>query len=90
LYLGIFDTGKEAAIAYDLAVHKYGLPVSMLNFPTMQHADEVDGVDDLDRRNTARKCFMPTSMKKQQTILSKYMYDSTTTTKHVLLGKVYL
>ena len=50
----------------------------MLNFPTMQHADEVDGVDDLDRRNTARKCFMPTSMKKQQKILSKYMYDSTT------------
>ena len=64
VYLGIFDTGKEAAIAYDLAVHKYGLPVSMLNFPTMQHADAVDGVDgvdevdeidDLDTKEPARK-----------------------------------
>ena len=64
VYLGIFDTGKEAAIAYDQAVHKYGLPVSMLNFPTMQHANDVDGVDgvdevdevdDLDTKEPARK-----------------------------------
>ena len=36
-YLGHFNTSKQAAIAYDHAVHKHGLPTSQLNFPTMKH-----------------------------------------------------
>jgi len=36
-YLGLFDTLKHAAIAYDHAVHKHRLPSSRLNFPTMKH-----------------------------------------------------
>ena len=36
-YLGLFNTRKQAAIAYDHAVHKHRLPKSWLNFPTMKH-----------------------------------------------------
>jgi hypothetical protein len=32
-HLGTFKTRKQAAIAYDHAVHKHGLPTSRLNFP---------------------------------------------------------
>ena len=35
--LGLFHTRKQAAIAYDHAVHKHRLPKSWLNFPTMKH-----------------------------------------------------
>ncbi len=35
--LGYFNTLKQAAIAYDHAVHKHRLPTSKLNFPTMKH-----------------------------------------------------
>ena len=35
--LGIFSTCKQAAIAYDYAVHKHGRPLSWLNFPTMKY-----------------------------------------------------
>jgi hypothetical protein len=37
VFLGHFNTRKQAAIAYDHAVHKHGLPTSWLNFPTMKH-----------------------------------------------------
>ena len=36
-YLGLFNTRKQAAVAYDHAVHKHRLPKSSLNFPTMKH-----------------------------------------------------
>jgi hypothetical protein len=36
-HLGLFSTSKQAAIAYDYAVHKHRLPTSQLNFPTMKH-----------------------------------------------------
>jgi hypothetical protein len=36
-YLGLFNTAKQAAIAYDHAVHKHRLLSSWLNFPTMKH-----------------------------------------------------
>jgi hypothetical protein len=36
-HLGYFNTRKQAAIAYDHAVHKHRLPKSWLNFPTMKH-----------------------------------------------------
>ena len=36
-HLGYFNTRKQAAVAYDHAVHKHGLPKSSLNFPTMKH-----------------------------------------------------
>jgi hypothetical protein len=36
-HLGYFNTRKQAAIAYDHAVHKHRLPKSSLNFPTMKH-----------------------------------------------------
>ena len=36
-HLGYFNTRKQAAIAYDHAVHKHRLPKSQLNFPTMKH-----------------------------------------------------
>ena len=36
-HLGLFNTPKQAAIAYDHAVHKHRLPKSQLNFPTMKH-----------------------------------------------------
>jgi hypothetical protein len=35
--LGYFNTLKQAAIAFDHAVHKHRLPTSKLNFPTMKH-----------------------------------------------------
>ncbi len=35
--LGYFNKHKQAAIAYDHAVHKHRLPKSWLNFPTMKH-----------------------------------------------------
>jgi hypothetical protein len=35
--LGTFNTRKQAAVAYDHAVHKHRLPTSWLNFPTMKH-----------------------------------------------------
>ena len=35
--LGTYDTAKQAAIAYDHAVHKHRLLTSQLNFPTMKH-----------------------------------------------------
>ena len=37
--LGYFNTRKQAAVAYDHAVHKHRLPTSWfrLNFPTMKH-----------------------------------------------------
>ena len=36
-FLGYFNTRKQAAVAYDHAVHKHRLPKSWLNFPTMKH-----------------------------------------------------
>jgi len=36
-HLGLFNTRKQAAVAYDHAVHKHRLPTSQLNFPTMKH-----------------------------------------------------
>jgi hypothetical protein len=36
-HLGLFNTRKQAAVAYDHAVHKHRLPKSWLNFPTMKH-----------------------------------------------------
>jgi hypothetical protein len=36
-HLGLFNTLKQAAIAFDHAVHKHRLPKSWLNFPTMKH-----------------------------------------------------
>jgi hypothetical protein len=36
-YFGTFNTPKQAAVAYDHAVHKRRLPTSQLNFPTMKH-----------------------------------------------------
>ena len=36
-HLGYFNTRKQAAIAYDHAVHKHRLPTTWLNFPTMKH-----------------------------------------------------
>ena len=36
-HLGFFDTRRQAAIAYDHAVHNHRLPKSQLNFPTMKH-----------------------------------------------------
>jgi hypothetical protein len=36
-HLGYFNTLKQAAVAYDHAVHKHRLPKSQLNFPTMKH-----------------------------------------------------
>ena len=36
-YLGLFDTSKQAAVAYDCAAHKRGTSTSMLNFPTMKN-----------------------------------------------------
>ena len=35
--VGLFNTAKQAAVAYDHAVHKHRLPTSKLNFPTMKH-----------------------------------------------------
>ena len=35
--LGYFNTLKQAAVAFDHAVHKHRLPTSKLNFPTMKH-----------------------------------------------------
>ena len=35
--LGLFNKRRQAAIAYDHAVHKHRLPTSQLNFPTMKH-----------------------------------------------------
>ena len=35
--LGLFNTRKQAAVAYDHAVHKHHLPSSRLNFPSMKH-----------------------------------------------------
>ena len=39
-YIGIFDTTKEAAIAYDVAATHAKRPRSDLNFPEMDHANE--------------------------------------------------
>ena len=36
-HLGYFNTAKQAAVAYDHAVHKHRLPKSWLNFPAMKH-----------------------------------------------------
>ena len=36
-HLGYFNTRKQAAVAYDHAVHKHRLPRSQLNFSTMKH-----------------------------------------------------
>ena len=36
-HLGFFNTRKQAAVAYDHAVHKHGQRTSWLNFPTMKH-----------------------------------------------------
>ena len=36
-HLGLFNSRRQAAIAYDRAVHKHRLPKSQLNFPTMKH-----------------------------------------------------
>ena len=36
-HLGYFNTRRQAAVAYDHAVHKHRLPKSQLNFPTMKH-----------------------------------------------------
>ena len=36
-HLGLFNTRKQAAVAYDHAVHKHRLPKSSLNFPSMKH-----------------------------------------------------
>ena len=36
-FLGLFDKRRQAAVAYDHAVHKHRLPKSRLNFPTMKH-----------------------------------------------------
>jgi hypothetical protein len=36
-HLGLFNTRKQAAVAYDHAVHKHRLQTSSLNFPTMKH-----------------------------------------------------
>jgi len=36
-HLGYFNTRKQAAVAYDHAVHKHRLPKSWLNFPAMKH-----------------------------------------------------
>jgi hypothetical protein len=36
-FLGYFNTRKQAAVAYDHAVHKHHLSKSSLNFPSMKH-----------------------------------------------------
>jgi len=36
-HLGFFNTSKQAAIAYDYAIHKHGQPTKLLNFATMKH-----------------------------------------------------
>jgi hypothetical protein len=46
-HLGFFDTRRQAAIAYDHAVHNHRLPKSQLNFPTMKH--------DLNKESKGRK-----------------------------------
>ena len=40
--LGTYDTAKEAAVAYDRAVHKMGKSKSLLNFPDMLHNLDVE------------------------------------------------
>jgi hypothetical protein len=37
VYLGLFNTAEQAAIAYDHAASKHGRPKSSLNFPKMKH-----------------------------------------------------
>jgi hypothetical protein len=41
-YIGTYDTAKEAAIAYDRAVHKANQSKSLLNFPDMVHNLDVE------------------------------------------------
>jgi len=42
IYLGIYDTAKEAAIAYDRAALKANQPTTLLNFPDMVHNLDVE------------------------------------------------
>jgi hypothetical protein len=39
--LGTFDTGEEAARAYDQAILKYNQPIAKLNFPPQQTTNEI-------------------------------------------------
>ena len=41
-YIGIYDTAKEAAIAYDRAILKANLSTTLLNFPDMVHNLDVE------------------------------------------------
>ena len=41
-YLGVYETAKDAAIAYDRAVLKASRPTSLLNFPDMVHNLDVE------------------------------------------------
>ena len=41
-YIGIYDTAKEAAVAYDRAILKANLSTTLLNFPDMVHNLDVE------------------------------------------------
>ena len=42
IYIGYYDTAKEAAIAYDRAVLKANKSITLLNFPDMVHNLDVE------------------------------------------------
>ena len=63
-HLGTFNTSKQAAAAYDHAVHNHGLPTSQLNFPTMKH--DLNIRNQKEKKNKKQKVYVVSDVPKKE------------------------
>ena len=65
-HLGYFNTRKQAAAAYDHAVHNHGLPTSQLNFPTMKHDLNIRNQKEKKKEKKRQKVYVVSDVRKKE------------------------